>query len=323
MNRQKLVWQLILDSLEGAVPVMLLYVVESKGSSPGRQGFFMAVNEQDRIEGSVGGGIMEHKFIEMSKERLAQLAEGPVLRRQVHDKEAAKDRSGMICSGEQTILLYPVRPADVLTVWDILECLGRDGNGLLRLSPEGMAFSGEPPEKDFRWEKRSEKDWLYEEKIGYKHHLYIVGGGHCALALSRIMQPMDFALHLFEHRGELHTLARNEFVQEKIVLKEYDELSKLIPGGNNHYVIVMTLGYRTDDKAVRALLGKRFRYFGVLGSRAKMERLFSTYRSEGIAEAFLQPIHSPAGLPIKSQTPDEIAVSIAAEIIQEKNREYP
>jgi xanthine dehydrogenase accessory factor len=135
---------------------------------------------------------------------------------------------------------------------------------------------------------------------------------------------MDFRIHLFEHRPDLHTLAQNEFVLEKIIVKEYDELKERIPsGGNDRYVIVMTLGYRTDDRAIRALLGKRFRYFGVLGSQAKSEKLFAGYRAEGIAEEDLWNIHSPAGMPIKSQTPEEIAVSIAAEIIQEKNRDKP
>ena len=52
------------------IPVMLLYVLESTGSSPGRQGFFMAVNANNEMEGSIGGGIMEHKFVEMAKEKL-------------------------------------------------------------------------------------------------------------------------------------------------------------------------------------------------------------------------------------------------------------
>ena len=303
---------------------MLLYVVESKGSSPGRQGFFMAVNIHGKTGGSVGGGIMEHKFVEMARDRLAQTENGPILRKQVHDSEAPRDRSGMICSGEQTILLYPVLPGDAVMVQKILESLDRDNNGRLCLSKEGLEFVDRPPERDFRFYHRSEMDWRYEEKTGHKHHLYIVGGGHCALARSRIMQHIDFTIHLFEHRPELHTLAQNEFAHEKIIVKDYDELRELIPpGGTNGYVVVMTLGYRTDDKSVRALLGKRLRYFGVLGSRAKIERMFANYRAEGIAEEYLQEIHSPAGLAIKSQTPEEIAISIAAEIIQEKNRENP
>ena len=81
----------------------------------------------------------------------------------------------------------------------------------------------------------------------------------------------------------------------------------------------MTFGYRTDDIALKALLNKEFKYIGVLGSKNKMEKLFDDYRSEGISESVLKRIHTPIGLDIKSQTPEEIAVSIAAEIIKVKN----
>src|SRR5580692_9371479 len=109
MNKQLQIWQFIATNLQHQIPVMLLYVVESKGSSPGRQGFFMAVNASGEMEGSIGGGIMEHKFTELAREKLQQQEAALSIRRQVHDKEAPRDQSGMICSGEQTLLLYPVR----------------------------------------------------------------------------------------------------------------------------------------------------------------------------------------------------------------------
>src|SRR5437868_960925 len=114
---------MIFSSLEQDIPAMLLYVVESNGSSPGRQGFFMAINAKGRMEGSIGGGIMEHKFVEMAKDRLGSgdwsteyragsTEPGSLIRKQVHDKSAKKNQSGMICSGEQTILLYTVKKED-------------------------------------------------------------------------------------------------------------------------------------------------------------------------------------------------------------------
>jgi xanthine dehydrogenase accessory factor len=81
----------------------------------------------------------------------------------------------------------------------------------------------------------------------------------------------------------------------------------------------MTFGYRTDDIALRALINKKFRYLGVLGSKAKIAKMFSDYKAEGWSEERLSQIHAPIGINIKSQTPEEIAVSIAAEIIKVKN----
>ena len=105
-------WKLIELNLQRDIPVMLLYVLDSKGSSPGRQGFFMAVNSVGKTEGSIGGGIMEHKFVEMAKEKLRAESNEQrtgAIKKQIHDKAVAKNQSGMICSGEQTIFLYRVQ----------------------------------------------------------------------------------------------------------------------------------------------------------------------------------------------------------------------
>src|SRR5436189_2345532 len=112
MNKNLVTWQLILKSLQSSISVMLLYVLESKGSSPGRQGFFMAVNANGEMSGSVGGGIMEHKFVEMAKSKLKQRAAEYSVHHQLHDKHAGKNQSGMICSGEQTIFLYTICQGD-------------------------------------------------------------------------------------------------------------------------------------------------------------------------------------------------------------------
>lgn len=302
---------------------MLLYVLESKGSSPGRQGFFMAVNARGQMEGSIGGGIMEHKFVEMAKEKLGELGyslSGGRIKRQVHDKEATTNQSGMICSGEQTIFLYPVREKDKHAISQLVKSLEQNKNGSLRLSPQGISFSSDIPRKDFDLKMQSEDTWEYVEKTGYKNQLFIIGGGHCALAFSRLMRQMDFYITLFEEREGLNTLVQNEFAHEIMVIDDYSALANLIAPGPNQYVVVMTFGYRTDDVAIRGLIGKHFRYFGVLGSKKKIEKMFDGYRAEGISGGLLEKIHAPVGIHISSQTPEEIAISIAAEIIAEKNK---
>src|SRR5687767_15151041 len=113
MIKRLATWSFIRKSLELNTPVMLLYVLESIGSSPGRQGFLMAVNAHGVMEGSIGGGIMEHKFVEMAIDSLKKGKTILSVKKQFHDKRASKDQSGMICSGEQTILLYSVKEKDL------------------------------------------------------------------------------------------------------------------------------------------------------------------------------------------------------------------
>ncbi len=322
MNKQLSTWKLIIQSLQQNIAVMLLYVLESHGSSPGRQGFFMAVNANGGMDGSIGGGIMEHKFVEMAKEKLRDDSYEPgagIVRKQVHDKSAATNQSGMICSGEQTILLYHIKKEDVGIIEQMIAALQQNMNGTLILSPGGIEFENTVPAKNFDYAFESEENWRYKEKTGYKNMLFIIGGGHCALAFSKLMRGMDFYITLYEEREELNTVVQNEFAHEINIVDDYTALSNLISSGPGQYVVIMTFGYRSDDIALRALLYKKFNYLGVLGSKTKMEKLFTAYRKDEIKEEQLQRIHTPIGLDINSQTPEEIAVSIAAEIIRVKN----
>lgn len=298
---------------------MLLYVLESKGSSPGRQGFMMAVNAENEMQGSIGGGIMEHKFVELAKEKLKAASTESIVRKQVHSKSAAANQSGMICSGEQTLFIYRVTKKDATAIAGIISCLKENRIGTLQLRPDGIYFSDATTDNSFSFIYTNDKDWQYTERLGYKNHLYIIGGGHCALAFSRLMRTMDFYIHVFEDRNDLNTFVQNEAAHEKTVVNDYAELERYIPSGSNNYVVLMTFGYRTDAVALRAVINKELRYLGMLGSKAKIKELFAELKQEGIAAEKIDKVYAPIGIDIKSQTPEEIAVSIAAEIIKIKN----
>lgn len=320
MNRTVAAWQLLSASLRQGMPAMLLYVVQSAGSSPGRPGFLMAVDAHGSMQGSIGGGMMEHKLVQLTQELLTQPVPTAALHRQIHNKTAAHHQSGMICSGEQTVLLYSVRATDAAALELLGTALQHEQTGTLTLTPAGITFQVDKvPTQDYLFEQESAVAWRYQERIGYKHQLHLVGGGHCALALSRLVRGLAFQVQLYESRPQLNTFLANDFAHRKTTVGSYAELQTLIPDGENQYVVVMTFGYRTDDVAVRALLGKPLGFLGVLGSRKKIEKLLGDYRAEGIPPEQLQRIHAPVGLPINSQTPEEIAISIAAQLIAVKN----
>ncbi|MCE3281808.1 MAG: XdhC family protein [Chitinophagaceae bacterium] len=299
---------------------MLLYVLHSAGSSPGRQGYFMAVNARNEMMGSIGGGMMEHKFVELAKERLSKddLAEA-IIKKQVHDKSAGKEQSGMICSGEQTAFMHRLTHNDVETINKILNAFDSREQGMLVIDPSGIHFESKIPSRRYAFEKSSEAVWRYEEHIGHRERIHIIGGGHCALALSRLMRMLGFCVYVYEDRPGLNTLEQNEWADKKIIVDGYEGLAKEIDNVPEDYIVIMTFGYRTDDIALRALLHRNFKYLGLLGSKKKIEKMFTDYRVEGWSEQKLASIHAPVGLNIKSETPEEIAVSIAAEIIKIKN----
>ena len=133
------------------------------------------------------------------------------------------------------------------------------------------------------------------------------------------MSKMDFYIRIFDDRPDLNTVEKNTFAHEKHLLESYESIAEKIQGGRNVYVVVMTLGFASDEIVIRHLLDKAFKYFGVLGSKAKMAILLKNLKTEGYADEKLKTIRTPIGVPINSQTPEEIAISIAAEIISVKN----
>ncbi len=315
-------WQFILSQVKKGTPVALLCVMESHGSSPGRRGFKMAVAHK-KIVGSIGGGMMEYKFVELAKEMLVSDREPFSLKKQIHSKSAKINQSGMICSGEQTIYLSLIKNSDIDSIEAMIASLNMNQHGTLHIDPSGISFGIIPPKDDYYFEMTNDEIWKYSERIGFKNKLHIIGGGHCSLALSELMSKMDFNISVFDDRPGLNTMVDNGFVQTKFVLNNYNDLSKLINSGNDVYVVIMTLGYRSDNIALQTLIDKDFKYLGVLGSKSKMKELFADWKKAGIPEKKLQKIHSPIGIDIRSQTPMEIAVSIAAEIIREKNITLP
>lgn len=311
------VWSLALASLEAGVPAALLYVVESQGSSPGRAGFALCLTA-DRAAGSIGGGAMEHRFTAEARRVLAAGGQG-FLQRQVHDPEAGEDRSGMICSGEQTFWFQPLGITDRPTVEAIVRTRETGPRGVLTLGPSGLSFdpAGTRPGRH-RFTRGT--PWLYEEDFGRRDRLHIVGGGHCALALSQLAATLDFEIFVYDDRPGLPTFEANTWAHHKILVPDYTRMGEWLEPGDDQYVCVMTFGYKTDDLVLRAVLDRDFRFLGALGSRAKIDRMFTAYTADSIPADRLRRIHAPLGLPIHSQTPAEIAVSVAAQLIRERNQ---
>ena len=323
MGNELEIWQFIASRLKNGESVMLLIVAESHGSSPGRAGYKMAVTANGELTGSIGGGVMEVNLVEQSRELLSVASESadayPKLIEQEHRKNA-NHPSGMICSGRQRVILRQLTHEDAKTVNAIITALENKEPSSLTITENAFTVGlpkGRTPSA--RFEKTNETNFTYTEKLGPKNELYIIGGGHCALALSEIASRLDFRISIFDDRPELNTLEKNQFADDITIIDGYEQIGAHIPAGDNIYVVVMTLGYATDEIVIRSLFTKDFKYFGVLGSKAKMKTLLTTLENEAFDKDRLCRIRTPVGININSRTPEEIAISIAAEIILVKN----
>lgn len=314
------VWSFIYDKLSANTDVILLYVLDSEGSSPGRRAFKMAVAADDEMKGTIGGGIMEYKFVERSRSMLKSGTTAIAIEKQFHDKEHARDQSGMICSGSQVNVLMPLNGAGVKEIIrQIVEAIVQNKSKAIHLSPAGIRIADIPVEG---FDYQNEKEWSYTEVIRPKPVIHIIGGGHVALALSAVMHFLGYYIRLYDDRTELNTIEQNFFADEKILI-DYNTIGETIDVGENDIVVLMTIGYRTDKIVLKQLLNKDFFYFGLLGSEKKNDRLFSELKQEGVDENRLAKIFAPVGLNIYSKTAREIAISIAAQVIMEKNKGLP
>jgi xanthine dehydrogenase accessory factor len=143
--------------------------------------------------------------------------------------------------------------------------------------------------------------------------LHIVGAGHVGYHLARLAARMDFRIQIVDERAEFAT--RERFPEaESLLSGPARRVVSRMEVGEDSYVALMTVGYKTDTVWLRHLLPKPWAYLGMIGSRAKVKRVLETLREEGAPAARLKRVHAPIGLEIGAETPAEIAVSVLAEI---------
>lgn len=300
-------WDQALESVRSGHRTALVLVVDHQGSVPGTTGAAMIVSPLG-CAGTVGGGVAEHRIIERARgfDGASELV----------DIEHTLESGGTLCSGRQTMALVPLAASDQETLAAICDSLRAGRVGTLHLSSGGISF-----ESGVTAPQRLATDdagFRFATVLGRLDTLTIVGGGHCALALSRVMATLAFRIVVLDDRPELPTLGANSFADE-IRTVDYAGLAAQVPEGDRSWVVVMTFGHAHDEAALRALVGHRVRYLGLLGSSAKVAAMFGAMRADGVPAEFLASIRAPVGVPIGSHTPEEIAVSIAAEIIRDRN----
>jgi xanthine dehydrogenase accessory factor len=154
---------------------------------------------------------------------------------------------------------------------------------------------------------------VYIEPIEPVPDLYLLGAGHVSVEVARIAQLTGFRVHVVDDRDKFANVDR--FPGADVIVDDIPGWLKgaTIPAGA--YVVVVTRGHRQDYDAMRELIGRQARYLGLIGSRAKVVRIFDALAAEGADSTRLAAVHAPIGLDIGAVTPAEIAVSIVAELI--------
>ncbi|KAA3612316.1 MAG: XdhC family protein [Calditrichaeota bacterium] len=316
--QDKKIWQFIYDQLEKNKPVALAIIVETKGSSPRKTGTKMVLTAEGEIFSSVGGGGMEHDLMQKAQHILLEKGRYCQIFEYVHSDGPQGNKSGMVCAGRQKVLLRLCEPTDLPLIAEITNLITRDQTVLLDFGPEHFTYEI-PTDAASATEltMRDAETWRYVETVKPGVTVYIIGGGHVGHAVSRVLAPLDFYVHLLDNRPEYSLVLENKWV-DKIDIIDYSNMAALIPQGENNFALIITSSHGDDFRVLEQLVDKNLGYLGFLASTSKANGFFNRLRKKGIAEEIIQRISAPMGVPMKSHLPEEIAISIAAELLQVK-----
>ncbi|MEO8068827.1 MAG: XdhC family protein, partial [Flavobacteriales bacterium] len=278
MNNPRDFWTRALATLQAGETCVLLCVVDSVGSSPGRTGFKMCVTSGGALFGSIGGGSMEHKLVELARSLFDQPHSFPFLKRQIHQPGIGQDRSGMICSGEQTVGFFYLDAALADLCKDLLDTITSGTARDLLLTSNGISLASDVPPDPV--------EWSYREPLLVQPRVAIIGGGHISLALSRTMNQLGFHVHVFDDRDGLNTMRDNAFAHERSFV-DYHRITEHLAEDPDLFIALVSFGYRTDEIVLRQMIRRRYKYLGLLGSAEKVRTMFVAMRQDGFTDAEL------------------------------------
>ncbi len=160
---------------------------------------------------------------------------------------------------------------------------------------------------------------IFVEKLNTTPTLIICGGGHVSLHLYKIAIMVGFEVVIIDDREEFVNKERFPKAKE-LYFGNFEEILKEMDYGQNSYYAIMTRGHSYDRECLKEALNKKHEYIGMIGSKRKRELLYKSLIEEGYQENELRKVHSPIGLDINAETPEEIAISIMAELINHRRK---
>ncbi|EDY83651.1 hypothetical protein VDG1235_3278 [Verrucomicrobiia bacterium DG1235] len=310
-------WKALDSEFDAGRPVFLAFVAKCSKGSPGTPQARLLVRQDGSQLGTIGGGVMEKRLIDFAVEALRRPDAAITLQHLSHQKNATKP-SGLICGGSQSNILLTLKPTHhAEIVKEILAALESSRSASIRITPEGLELVDSPldsaPQTTFL---EDESGWKFQLNLVNQRRVAIFGAGHCGQALSEQMHRLGYHVTLVDQRSDLELPDRIRSITTVMQAGAEDACRKL-----HHWdrtaVVVMTHSYPTDLSALEAILPHQPTFLGLMGSPSKLKRIFGELRESGISKKQIAQIRAPVGLAIGSDTPEEIAVSIAAQLLQE------
>ena len=327
MGIYEIIEQYLRDKKNGTIAT----VIARAGSAPRDVGAKMFIGEDGVLYGTIGGGRLEH---DTCQEAMSMMGKGgpKVLHIRMDAKEVASN--GMICGGDVDVLLEPVleRYNALYSRLEYLEKRSKKGvlitkfdnnNFAKTLLEDDLAMHGDVISENDRDAflqhlygiKPCATDGLVIEPLQVSVALYIFGAGHVSQYITKVAKMVDFSVTVIDDREEFANTERFPDADE-IIVDNFQNVFNRLKFTGKEFVAIVTRGHQYDAGVLGEALKRQTRYVGMIGSKRKVAIVFDFLKKSGFDNEAIKKVHAPIGLAIHAETPQEIAVSIVAELIR-------
>ncbi len=324
-------YSIIDDYLDKGAGGALATIVKKLGAAPREEGAKMFVGSDGKFFGTIGGGCTEAEVWQEAR-KVIKSGTAKLLHYTMNGKQLEDD--GMICGGNVDIFVEPVAEK-YRDLYRAIPDLERQGKGAVVItsfsdgafsksivSEDGVVLGdpvGEGFEADFG-------RYLHEktpvvsgntviEPLQTSPVLYIFGAGHVSQYVSRVAAMVDFNVTVIDDREDFANKERFPEA-ERVIAEDFTRVFDQLSFHGNEYVVILTRGHKHDALVLEQVMKRPSRYVGMIGSKRKTKMVMDYMRQQGFDDTMLESVYAPIGVAINSETPQEIAVSIAAELIK-------
>ena len=328
-------FNLIKENMQQGRDVMLVSIIGNSGSAPRGSGAHMLVGAEGRIHGTIGGGAVEFHALNLAAEALS--ASKSIVKSYRLNKNQIED-IGMVCGGDVRVYFQYIAADDVdmpslcdlglelldldEDIWMIFSFESDDSwkmgffshkRGLMRLDipMEGLIPRLANKSEPFTFAEQN----YYIEPINRAGRVLIFGGGHVSQELAPLLAHLDFRCVVIEDRPEFADKDLFPGVADTYV-HDFEQVVEHFGINANDYVVIMTRGHANDYEILVQVLRGDTAYTGVIGSRVKIKVSTEKLLADGISLDKINTVYWPIGLEILAETPAEIAVSVAGEMLR-------
>ncbi len=328
------IFDIVVNCLENGSHGVLATVIKRAGSAPRDVGAKMFVADDGSIFGTVGGGQLESNAHDKAKEIMGRYITFVLNVNMDSTKVEGRD---MLCGGNVDILLEPVTERHRGVYEAAGKCRDDKGPAVIftrfgagvfakSLIREDGTVIGDPVDrKDMercmgslrRREPELSGD-TFTEPVRVTVPLYIFGAGHVSQHLSKIAKIAGFSITVIDDRKEFANVERFPEADSIITAGISDAFNSLDLTGNE-YVVILTRSQESDALALEEVLKRNAKYVGMMGSARKVGIIMDLLHKKGFDQKVTAGVHAPVGIAIDAEAPQEVAVSIVAELIKVKN----